>query len=112
MEESDSADDSDSDSDSDSEAELLLELEKIRKEREAEALLKQRALEEEQKMEQRDIAANSNPLLASNQTVTKKWYEDTVFRNQAKKETKQEKSFVNDTIRSDFHRKFLDRFVK
>ncbi len=75
--------------------------------------MRQRALEEEQKMQEREQAALSNPLLApATQTVTKKWFEDTVFRNQAKQETKQPKRFVNDTVRSDFHRKFLDRFIK
>jgi protein CWC15 len=64
-------------------------------------------------MQERELVASSNPLLATSaQTVTKKWYEDTVFRNQAKQDTKQPKRFVNDTVRSDFHRKFLDRFIK
>ncbi len=104
---------SEDDDDDEEEEELLRELEKIKRERAEEAALKQRAAEEEARMEQRNVAANSNPLLAAaTQTVTKKWYEDTVFRNQAKNETKQPKRFVNDTIRSDFHRKFLDRFIK
>ena len=97
-------------SDSDEE-ELLRELEKIKREREEEAVMRQRAAEEEERMEQRSVSANSNPLMAD-QKVQKKWWEDTVFRGQAKQDSKQKKTFVNDTVRSDFHRKFIDRFVK
>jgi protein CWC15 len=109
-----SGSDGDDDDDDDEEEELLRELEKIKRERADEAALKERAADEERNVAARDAAAHSNPLLvaASSQTVTKKWYEDTVFRNQAKNSSKEPKRFVNDTIRSDFHRKFLDRFVK
>jgi protein CWC15 len=104
----------DDDDDDDEEEELLRELEKIKRERADEAAMRERAIEEERSMAARDAVAHSNPLLvtASSQTVSKKWYEDTVFRNQAKNVSKEPKRFVNDTIRSDFHRKFLDRFVK
>lgn len=109
--ERDNASDDSDDSDSDEE-ELLRELEKIKREREEEAVQQQRARVEEQRMEERDVAANSNPLMAD-QKVKKQWWQDTVFRGQAKDAgTQKKKEFVNDTIRSDFHRKFIDRFVK
>ena len=108
-EESDSSSESDSDSDSDEEdeeAELLKELAKIKAERADEANRKRRAAAEQDKHELTQNAMSSNPLLmASNQTVQKKWYEDTVFRNQAKNLPKKKKRFINDTIRNDFHRK-------
>ena len=51
-----------------------------------------------------------NPLIDSTYSLSKRWYEDTVFRNQAKK-TEEKKSFINDYVRSDFHRKFMNRYV-
>ena len=44
--------------------------------------------------------------------MKRKWYEDTVFRNQARGEPKAQRRFVNDTVRSDFHKKFLERYLK
>lgn len=107
---------SDEEDDDDDEEELLRELEKIKKERAKEAEMKQRAQEEKEQQDLRESAATSNPLMqfgsSSKQTVTKSWYEDTIFRNQAKTNQTEKKRFVNDTVRSDFHRKFLDRYVK
>ncbi|GAU24495.1 hypothetical protein TSUD_156070 [Trifolium subterraneum] len=41
-----------------------------------------------------------------------KWDDDVVFKNQARGETKLAKRFINDTIRNDFHRKFLHKYMK
>lgn len=41
-----------------------------------------------------------------------RWDDDVVFKNQARGETKAPKRFINDTIRSDFHRKFLHKYMK
>lgn len=43
-------------------------------------------------------------------SLTKRWYEDTVFKNQAKR-VDEKKSYVNDNIRSEFHRKFINKYV-
>ncbi|ETO34510.1 hypothetical protein RFI_02583 [Reticulomyxa filosa] len=43
--------------------------------------------------------------------VKKSWTEDTVFRNQAPNKPTQHR-FINDTIRSDFHKKFMQRYIK
>ncbi len=51
-----------------------------------------------------------NPLIDSSYSLNKRWYEDTVFRNQAKR-MEEKKSFINDYVRSEFHRKFMKRFV-
>jgi protein CWC15 len=107
------SDDSDDDDDDD-EAELLRELERIRKEREED----QRRKEAEREREEQDTinreAMAANPLLGAPTSfnIKKKWFEDTVFKNQAKKEVKHKKRFINDTLRNDFHRKFLDKYIK
>lgn len=115
------ADDSDSSSSSsesadeeDEEAELMRELEKIKKER-AEEAARKAAAEADRRSEG---MLHSNPLLNNaapapgDAAIKKKWYEETVFRHQAKDDSKKKKRFINDTTRNDFHRRFLDRFVQ
>ena len=42
----------------------------------------------------------------------RRWNEDVVFRNQAKGEPKPKKRFINDTVRNDFHKRFLNKFIR
>jgi len=97
------------DDDEDETAALLAELEKIKKERAEEKLRKER----QQAAEEADLV-RGNPLLnaGSSFSVKRRWDEDVVFRNQTRGEVKAPKRFVNDTIRSDFHRKFLNKYIK
>ncbi|KAM4046388.1 spliceosome-associated protein CWC15 homolog [Anomaloglossus baeobatrachus] len=114
-------DDSDEDSDDDTAA-LLAELEKIKKERaeeQARKELEQKAEEERIRMEN---ILSGNPLLnltapAVSQAsfkVKRRWDDDVVFKNCAKgvDEMKKEKRFVNDTLRSEFHKKFMEKYIK
>jgi len=113
-EEESDLDSSDSDDEDDNEEELLQrELEKIKKERE-EARKKKEAEESEASLrEQSDAAMASNPLLnKSSQQVKRKWNDDVVFKNQARSEPEIKKRFINDTIRNDFHRRFLTKYMK
>jgi protein CWC15 len=71
------------------------------------------AAEEEAKME--EAALIGNPLLASEGVsgkMKRRWNDDVVFRNQAKGEPEVKKRFINDTVRNDFHKRFLNKFVK
>ena len=88
----------------------MRELEKIKKER-AEAKAKEereRAAEEE---EQREIdVARGNPLLNKEDFAMKRrWDDDVVFKNQARgtEDRNKKKEFINDMLRSDFHKKFM-----
>ncbi|KAI1903166.1 hypothetical protein AGOR_G00024410 [Albula goreensis] len=47
-------------------------------------------------------------------TVKRRWDDDVVFKNCAKgvDESRKEKRFVNDTLRSEFHKKFMEKYVK
>ncbi|ETS80466.1 Pre-mRNA-splicing factor cwc15 [Pestalotiopsis fici W106-1] len=106
----DSDDSSDDDSD-DEEAELQRELEKIKAERAAKKQKEEeeRAAREEDERE-RDIALG-NPLLnKQNFTMKRRWDDDVVFKNQARgtDEKGKKKEFVNDLLRSDFHKRFMD----
>ncbi|GMH50321.1 hypothetical protein TrRE_jg8940, partial [Triparma retinervis] len=64
-----------------------------------------------------EAAMTGNPLLSDGSTgksgkMKRKWNDDVVFRNQARGEQKKEKRFVNDTVRNDFHRRFMSKFMK
>eukprot|EP00467_Chlorarachnion_reptans_P013862 CAMPEP_0114506554 /NCGR_PEP_ID=MMETSP0109-20121206/11489_1 /TAXON_ID=29199 /ORGANISM="Chlorarachnion reptans, Strain CCCM449" /LENGTH=228 /DNA_ID=CAMNT_0001685149 /DNA_START=154 /DNA_END=840 /DNA_ORIENTATION=- len=111
---SDDSDDSDDD-DEDEKKELERELARIRAEREAERLRKEQE-EADAKNAQRNLeAATGNHLLnlgQGNFNVKRKWWEDSVFKNQSKSEPKKQKTFVNDTTRNAFHRKFLSKYMK
>ncbi|KAA3454674.1 protein CWC15-like protein A [Gossypium australe] len=109
-----SDDDDDDDDDEDDEEALLAELERIKKEK-AEEKLRQEKLEQEEQLKAKEAELlRGNPLL-NNPTsfgVKRRWDDDVVFKNQARGETKPQKRFINDTIRNDFHRKFLLKYMK
>jgi len=46
-----------------------------------------------------------------NFTVKRRWDDDVIFKNQAR-EPDNKKRFINDTIRNDFHKKFLEKYIK
>ncbi|XP_028751819.1 protein CWC15 homolog [Neltuma alba] len=110
---SDDESDDDDDDEDDTEA-LLAELEQIKKERAEEKLRKERQQREEELKVKESELMRGNPLL-NNPTsfnVKRRWDDDVVFKNQARGETKTPKRFINDTIRNDFHRKFLQKYMK
>ncbi|KAJ5628716.1 hypothetical protein N7490_010944 [Penicillium lividum] len=111
--EDDSSEEEDSDDDDD-EAALMRELEQIKKERLAqkEKEEQERAAEEE---EQREVdIARGNPLLnAQDFNMKRRWDDDVIFKNQARGTENQDgKEFVNDLLRSDFHKRFMSKYVR
>lgn len=115
----------------DDEAELLAELERIKKEREFEKAKKNAEEQERLEQEATEKAAAGNPLLnlsvfqdeisdtASVATssmpafaVKRRWDDDVIFRSQSRKEEKGTPRFINDTIRNDFHRRFMRKYVR
>ncbi|KAJ9605332.1 complexed with cef1p [Cladophialophora chaetospira] len=113
---SDGGDESESSEDEsdNEEAELMRELEKIKRER-----AEQKAREEAEQAKhaederEKDIALG-NPLLNPKAfNVKRRWDDDVVFKNQARgTEQKGNKEFVNDLLRSDFHKKFMSKYVR
>ncbi|KAF2875074.1 Pre-mRNA-splicing factor Cwf15/Cwc15 [Massariosphaeria phaeospora] len=104
----------DEDDEEDETAALMRELEKIKKER-AEAKAKEDAEREAQEEERREIdIARGNPLLnARDFTMKRRWDDDVVFKNQARgTEDRHKKEFINDMLRSDFHKKFMSKYVR
>lgn len=121
LDDSDSDLDDDSDDDEDEEAALQAELAKIRAEREA-VKARERAEEEaEEQAKMEEAALMGNPLLGgssgievSTGRIKRRWNDDVVFRNQARGQPNEnvEKRFINDTIRNDFHKRFLNKFIR
>lgn len=91
--ESGSEEESESESESEDESELLMkELNKLKERK-----------EEEEKM----IRLES---LVESKVVKKSWRNETTFHS--RRSGKQKAEYVNDMLRNEFHRKFMDRYVK
>ncbi|PVV03003.1 hypothetical protein BB560_002528 [Smittium megazygosporum] len=105
-----------SDDDSDDETALLMkELEKIKKERELERKRKEMEEKSAEMEANHDEIMSGNPLLDANAdfSVKRRWDEDVVFKNQARDMLdRPQKRFVNDMLRSDFHKKFMKRYFQ
>ncbi|KAF0983998.1 hypothetical protein FDP41_007913 [Naegleria fowleri] len=108
---SSSSDDESDDSDNSDDEELMKELARIKKEN---------AEKDRKELQQR--ALTSNPLLQpinvqqqdeESFTVKRKWTDSTVFKNQAREDKQQKKKrFINDTTRNDYHKEFMNEFMK
>ncbi|EKX73398.1 conserved hypothetical protein [Theileria equi strain WA] len=107
------------DDEDDEEAILLRELEKIKKEKEEIRLKEQQ--EQLQSQEHREKILSQNPLLNITSQASR-WDEDVVFKN-PRREVKEKPEFVlliyihdlyrfiNDVVRSEFHKRFLHKYV-
>mmetsp|Transcript_11986 Transcript_11986/g.25533 ORF Transcript_11986/g.25533 Transcript_11986/m.25533 type:complete len:267 (-) Transcript_11986:55-855(-) len=113
----DESDSDDDDDDDDDEAELLAELERIKQERAEEKARQEDLARQEREDGMRDEVLHGNPLLQLDQqggdefAVKRRWDDDVVFRNQTRNAPKKQKRFINDTIRSDFHKRFLNKYI-
>lgn len=115
----DDADDSDSDSDSDDEAVLFAELERIRRERAEEEAAAAAARQEQEERIRMENIISGNPLLnlaaiaKQDMKVKRRWDDDVVFKNCAASEPdKTDRKFINDSLRSEFHNKFMEKYIK
>jgi len=117
------ADDSDEedDSDEDDTAQLMAELQRIKKERAQEQA--KREMEKKQKEEKirMENILSGNPLLnyssgvpdKTDFKIRRRWDDDVVFKNCARGESDKKKpQFINDALRSDFHKKFMEKYIK
>ncbi|PGG99916.1 pre-mRNA-splicing factor cwc15 [Polytolypa hystricis UAMH7299] len=104
----------DSDDDEDETAELMRELEKIKKERAAQKEKEEQERQAEEQEEREFDIARGNPLLNPQDfNLKRRWDDDVVFKNQARgTEEKGKKEFVNDLLRSDFHKRFMSKYVR
>ncbi|KAK2573674.1 Protein CWC15-like protein A [Acropora cervicornis] len=102
--------------DEDDTAELLAELQRIKKERAQEEARKEKEKKEEEERIRMENIMTGNPLLntQNNFKVKRRWDDDVVFKNCAKGDDEKKKGqhFINDTLRSEFHKKFMEKYVK
>jgi len=118
----DDEDEDDDDDEEDEEEELMRELERIKKERAAEAAKRQKEEKEEAANERDSSILQGNPLLDPSKlgaggaggsfAVKRRWDDDVVFKNQSREPKKEARRFINDTVRNDFHKRFLNKYVK
>jgi len=94
----------------------MRELDKIKKERAAEEDKKEKERLAKEEKDRNEAILMGNPLLSKDEpamgSLKRRWDDDVVFKNQSRGEPVKKKKFVNDTIRSDFHRKFLNKYIK
>ena len=111
---------SDDDSDDDTAA-LLEELNKIKRERAQETEKKEQEKKQEEERIRMENILSGNPLLnyasgksgAADMKVKRRWDDDVVFKNCARTEPdKKGSAFVNDSLRSEFHKKFMEKYIK
>ncbi|XP_014670004.1 PREDICTED: spliceosome-associated protein CWC15 homolog [Priapulus caudatus] len=112
----DEDEDVDSDeSDEDDTAELMAELNRIKKERAAEQSRREQDKKAEDERIRTENILSGNPLLNATKgdfKVKRRWDDDVVFKNCAKGLENKTGRFVNDTLRSEFHKKFMDKYIK
>ncbi|KAI4466054.1 Cwf15/Cwc15 cell cycle control protein [Popillia japonica] len=110
-----------SDSDEDDTEALLAELNKIKKERAMEHAKKEIERRQEEERIRMENILSGNPLLThysagsakTEHKVKRRWDDDVVFKNCARSEPEKKMNvFINDSLRSDFHRKFMEKYVK
>lgn len=114
---SNSEDEDEEDSDEDDTAELLAELNRIKKERSAEEAKTEAAKKAQEEKIRMENILTGNPLIAGSVVKTdfkvkRRWDDDVVFKNCARNQPDKSKpTFINDTLRSEFHKKFMDKYI-
>jgi len=114
----DDDDDSDDESDEDDTEALMAELNRIKKERAAEYSRKEAEKKVEEERIRMENILSGNPLLTTQARSTdfkvkRRWDDDVVFKNCARGEPdRKEKRFINDSLRSEFHKKFMEKYIK
>lgn len=108
----------DEDSDDDT-ATLLAELNKIKRERMIETAKKEEEKQQHEEKIRMENILSGNPLLnytsaapKGNVKVKRRWNDDVVFKNCARTEVDKGNTFINDSLRSEFHKKFMDKYIK
>ncbi|KAI9572466.1 Cwf15 Cwc15 cell cycle control protein [Boletus coccyginus] len=103
-----SEDESEDEDDTD---ELLRELEKIKRER-AEEKARQEREQLASHVAQLGESPGLNTTVPGTFSVKKRWDDDLIFKNQAMNQRDKSGHFVNDLLRTEFHKKFMAKFIK
>lgn len=108
-------DEESSDDEEDDTAALMAELNKIKKERAAEHAKRDAEKAAEEERIRIENITKGNPLLNQEKAevfkVKRRWDDDVVFKNCARGDDGK-KGYINDTLRSEFHKKFMEKYIK
>jgi len=116
----DSSDDSDDDSDDDT-AVLMAELNKIKAEKARDEAEREAGKREEEEQIRMENILSGNPLLKekyadtgkTDMKIKKRWDDDVVFKNCSRAEPdNRDVCFINDSLRNEFHKRFMDKYIK
>ena len=81
---------------------------------------RERKKQEEERIRMENVLSG-NPLLnyassaastGVNLKIKRRWDDDVVFKNCARSEPDKKECFINDSIRSEFHKKFMEKYIK
>lgn len=103
--------------DDDDTEELMRELEKIKRERAIEAARQEAEKKAEEERIRTENIIRGNPLLNEAEKekaefkVRRRWDDDSVFKN-CSRDGDSNKGFVNDMLRTEFHKRFMDKYIK
>lgn len=97
----------DDDDEEDDPAELMAELNRIKQERLAEEQQRESELKDKEDQFRRNIYEEPSF------SIKRRWDDDVPFKNCARGEPDPKKKlYLNDTLRQDFHRKFMDKYIR
>lgn len=97
----------DDDDEGDDPAELMAELNRIKQERLAEEEKRDR----DQRIKDESVRTTTEDDISF--TVKRRWDDDVPFKNCARDEPdSKRKLYINDTLRQDFHRRFMDKYIR
>lgn len=110
----------DSSSDEDDTSELLAELARIKRERANDRQKQEAEKATEAEKIRKETILSGNPLLKLGNgsggefAVKRRWDDDVVFKNCSKglDEDAKNERFINDTLRSEFHKKFMNKYIQ
>lgn len=92
---------------------------KIKRERAHDSAKKDQEKKQEDERIRMENILSGNPLLnysaqpKSDLKVKRRWDDDVVFKNCARSESdKKNPNFINDSLRSEFHKKFMEKYIK
>uniref|UniRef100_A0A6G1S5I5 Protein CWC15 n=1 Tax=Aceria tosichella TaxID=561515 RepID=A0A6G1S5I5_9ACAR len=101
--------DDDDDDDEDDPEELMAELNRIKQERQAEEERRER----EQREKEECVRSNLDDDASSTFSVKRRWDDDVPFKNCAREEPDpKRKLYINDTLRQEFHKRFMDKYIR
>merc|ERR1719347_1586047 len=113
--------DSDGDDSDDDTAVLMAELNKIKAEKARDEAEKEAGRREEEEQIRMENILSGNPLLKekysdtgkTDMKIKKRWDDDVVFKNCSRAEPdNKETNFINDSLRNEFHKRFMDKYIK